>query len=129
MVDGADELEVVTNITALKNNDWQYLAKELNTLMTVIKKQQRSVNIIIEVELLDKEDITRCCDLYGVAGIDCLGISTGTHAYAPAFEKLRWVRSQLAEQVNVKVTGYNFDQATIDLYRQAGAARIGMLVK
>src|SRR5580698_3254624 len=33
MVDGVDELDMVINITALKNNDWQYLANEINAIL------------------------------------------------------------------------------------------------
>ncbi|RYY71786.1 MAG: 2-deoxyribose-5-phosphate aldolase [Chitinophagaceae bacterium] len=129
MIDGADELDVVINLTALKNNDWQYLAKELNTLLTVIRKQQKSINIIIESRWLDKEDITRCCDLYGAAGIDCLSLSTGMHDLTPGFDIVRAVRSQLAEAIPIKITGSSLDEATIDLYRQAGAKRISIFVK
>ncbi|RZL40691.1 MAG: 2-deoxyribose-5-phosphate aldolase, partial [Pedobacter sp.] len=129
MIDGADELEIVINITALKNNDWQYLAKELNTFMSIIRKQQRYINIIIETEYLDKEDITRCCDLYGVAGIDCLSLSTGTQLRSVSFDTVRLVRNQLAEPVDIKINSSNIDEASIDLYLQAGATRIGLLVK
>lgn len=129
MIDGADELDVVINITALKNSDWQYLAKELNTLLTVIRKQKKLINVIIEAEQLNTEDITRCCDLYGAAGVDCLSLSTGLQERLPSFETVRSVRSQLADAVSVKVTGKTMDQAAIDLYRQAGAQRISILVK
>jgi deoxyribose-phosphate aldolase len=129
MIDGADELDVVINITALKNNDWQYLAKELNTLLTVIRRQQKSVNIIIEAEWLNKEDITRCCDLYGAAGIDCLSLSTGFWERLPSFETVRSVRSQLADAVAIKINGRSLDPDAIALYSQAGANRIGLLVK
>jgi deoxyribose-phosphate aldolase len=129
IIDGADELDVVINITALKNNDWQYLAKELNTLLTVIRKQQKLITVTVEAEQLDKEDITRCCDLYGAAGIDCLSLSTGVQERLPSFEAVRMVRSQLADAVAIKISGRSLDKATIDLYRQAGAGRINILVK
>src|ERR1051326_9092205 len=35
IVDGADELDVVINLIALKNNDWNYLASEINNIMPV----------------------------------------------------------------------------------------------
>ncbi|RYY48610.1 MAG: 2-deoxyribose-5-phosphate aldolase [Chitinophagaceae bacterium] len=129
MVDGADELEVMINMTALKNNDWQYLAKELNTILTVVRKQQKRINIIVESEYLNAEEITRCCDLYGAAGIDCLSLSTGFHERLPAFETVRQFRSQLADAVQLKIAGASLDHAAIDLYRAAGADRIGLLVK
>ena len=129
MIDGADELEVVINITALKNNDWQYLAKELNTLLTIVRKQQKALTIVIESTILDKEDITRCCDLYGAAGVDCLSLSTGLQERLPSFETVRMVRAQLADAVSIKIVGQSMDQAAVDLYRQAGAERICLIVK
>lgn len=129
MIDGADELDIIINITALQNNDWQYLAKELNTLMTVVRKQQRFIDIIVESELLTKEDITRCCDLYGAAGIDSLVLSTGTQERLPSFDTVRLVRSQLADPVKIKLYAANVDAAAIELYKNAGIDRIGILVK
>lgn len=129
MIDGADELDIVINIIALKNHDWQYLAKELNTLMTVVRKQQRFFNIIIEAGSLSDEDLTRCCDLYGAAGIDCLVLSTGTGGQLPLFNQVRMVRRQLADKVGIKIYAANADAASVELYRDAGASRIGILVK
>src|SRR6476619_5171456 len=48
IIDGADELDVVANIAAIKNNDWQFLASEINTIMPIIHKQQKVIKIIIE---------------------------------------------------------------------------------
>ncbi|MEO8861133.1 MAG: 2-deoxyribose-5-phosphate aldolase, partial [Ginsengibacter sp.] len=33
MVDGADELDMVVNISAIKNNDWNFIANEINTIL------------------------------------------------------------------------------------------------
>jgi deoxyribose-phosphate aldolase len=129
IIDGADELEVVANITAIKNNDWQYLAKELNTLLTVVRKQQKQITIVLEAVQIDKEDITRCCDLYGAAGIDCLGLSTGFVDRLPSFETVRSVRHQLADAVSIKISGRSLDKTSIEDYRQAGADHINVLVK
>ena len=39
IVDGADELDVVINYTAIKNNDWQFVANEINHLTNIIKNK------------------------------------------------------------------------------------------
>src|SRR3982751_4654637 len=39
MVDGADELDMVINLIALKNNDWEYLANEINHIFSLGKQQ------------------------------------------------------------------------------------------
>jgi len=128
MVDGADELEVVVNITALKNNDWQYLAKEINTLLTIIRRQGKKVCFTIETILLTEEEISRCCDLYGVAGIDGIGVSTGIQNDLPSVQMVQAIRRQLADTVPVKITG-EITETTLAGYRQAGAERIVLLVK
>lgn len=129
MIDGADELEIVINITALKNNDWQYLAKEINTLLTIVRKQQKQLSFIIETNLLNEEELSRCCDLYGVAGIDCIGLSTGLEKELPFIETVQAVRRQLAAPIAIKITGAGIDEKISDAYREAGAARIGIFVK
>ncbi|MBC7935658.1 MAG: 2-deoxyribose-5-phosphate aldolase [Rhizobacter sp.] len=129
MVDGADELEIVVNIIALKNNDWQYLAKELNTLLAIIRKQQKQVCFVIEAKLLTAEELTRCCDLYGVAGIDCIALSTGLEKELPSIEMIKAGRRQLAERVAIKITGENISETTAQAYLAAGASRIGVFVK
>ena len=52
IVDGADELDIVINISAIKNNDWEYLANEINHLLPIIKQNNCGVKIIIESGIL-----------------------------------------------------------------------------
>ncbi len=43
IIDGADELDVVVNISAIKNNDWQFLANEINIIIPLIKNKNKIV--------------------------------------------------------------------------------------
>jgi deoxyribose-phosphate aldolase len=125
IVDGADELDVVINIAALKNNDWQYLAKELNTILPIIKGKQKIVKIIIESGLLSDEEIIKCCDLYGIAGVDFMKTSTGYAEVGATVHAVQLMRKHLADAVKIKASGgiktYSFAAALI----AAGADRIG----
>src|SRR3954468_15826209 len=40
MVDVSDELDVVVNILAIKNNDWQYISNEINHIIPVVKSKE-----------------------------------------------------------------------------------------
>src|ERR1700749_4751198 len=64
IIDGADELDIVINISAIKNNDWQFLANEINTMMPIIKNKNKAVKIIIESGILTDEEIIKCCTIY-----------------------------------------------------------------
>ncbi len=125
MVDGADELEVVINIAAIKNNDWQYLANELNTILPIIKRKQKGIKIIIETALLTEDEIIKCCDLYGIAGVNFIKTSTGYAERAVSIESVKLLRKHLADAVKINASGdilpFQFAKALID----AGADRIG----
>ncbi|MDD2793980.1 MAG: deoxyribose-phosphate aldolase, partial [Sediminibacterium sp.] len=92
IVDGADELDVVINISAIKNNDWEYLANEINHLMPVIKGKEKVIKVIIESGVLTDEEIIKCCELYGVAGIDYLKTSTGYAEKGASVEAVKLFR-------------------------------------
>jgi len=125
IVDGADELDIVINLIALKNNDWQYLANEINHLMPVIKSKGKVVKIIIESGVLTDDEIKKCCELYGTAGIDYLKTSTGYAEKGASVEAVELMRANLPAHVQIKASGgirtYAFAKALVD----AGATRLG----
>ncbi len=125
MIDGADELDMVINLIALKNNDWQYLANEINHVMQVVKSKGCVIKIIIESGLLTDDEIIKCCDLYGAAGIDYLKTSTGYAEKGATVEAVQLMRKHLADHVQIKASGgirtYEFAKQLID----AGATRLG----
>lgn len=125
IVDGADELDMVINISAIKNNDWQYLASEINAILPIVRKQQKLIKIIIETGILSEEEIIKCCDLYGAAGVDFLKTSTGYAEKGATIEAVTLLRKHLANSVQIKASGgiktYTFAKALI----AAGATRIG----
>lgn len=125
IIDGADELDVVVNISAIKNNDWQFLANEINTLMPIIRKQQKVIKIIIESGILTNSEIIKCCDLYGAAGVDFLKTSTGYAEVGATLEAVFLIRKHLINSIKIKASGgiksYTFAKQLID----AGADRLG----
>lgn len=125
MVDGADELDIVINLIALKNNDWEYLANEINHVMPVIKQQNKTVKIIIESGVLTDEEIIKCCGLYGASGIDFLKTSTGYAEVGATVKAVELMRSHLPASVQIKASGgirnYEFAKQLVE----AGATRLG----
>jgi deoxyribose-phosphate aldolase len=125
IIDGADELDVVINISAIKNNDWQYLASEINTLLPVVRSKGKLIKIIIESGVLTDDEIIRCCDLYGAAGVHFMKTSTGYAEKGATVEAVRLMRRHLSDKVRIKASGgiksYTFARELID----AGANRLG----
>ncbi len=125
IVDGADELDIVINLIALKNNDWQYLANEINHLIPVIKEKNKKVKIIIESGVLTDEEIIKCCELYGAAGIDYLKTSTGYAEKGASVHAVELFKKHLPDYVQIKASGgikdYEFARQLVN----AGATRLG----
>ncbi len=125
MVDGADELDVVANISAIKNGDWSAIADEINHILPIIRSKNKLVKIIIESGVLTDDEIIKCCDIYGIAGIDYLKTSTGYAEKGASVEAVKLFRKHLPDQVQIKASGGIRDYATAKLMIDAGATRIG----
>lgn len=125
IVDGVDELDIVVNIVAIKNNDWQLLSNEINHIMPVVKSKGKVIKIIIESGVLTNDEILKCCELYGAAGIDYLKTSTGYSETGATVEVVKTMRQNLPVHVQIKASGgirtYAFAKELVD----AGATRLG----
>jgi deoxyribose-phosphate aldolase len=125
IIDGADELDIVINISAIKNNDWQFLANEINTMMPIIKNKNKVVKIIIESGILTDDEIIKCCTVYAAAGVDFMKTSTGYAEKGASVHAVELMRSHLDTNIQIKASGgiksYTFAKQLID----AGATRIG----
>ena len=125
IIDGADELDVVINISAIKNNDWQFLANEINAILPIIKNKNKIIKVIIESGILTEEEIIKCCDLYGAAGVDFMKTSTGYAEKGASLEAVKLMRKHLADNVLIKASGGIKNFIFANQLIQAGANRIG----
>lgn len=125
IVDGADELDLVINISAIKNNDWEYLEKEIAHIMYIIREKKKVIKIIIESGILLEEEIVKCCQLYAKYGVDFMKTSTGYAERGATLEAVRLMRANLPANIQIKASGgirtFVFAKELID----AGATRIG----
>ena len=125
IVDGADELDMVISLIALKNNDWEYLANEINHVIPVVKQKNKVIKIIIESGVLTNEEIIRCCELYGAAGVDFMKTSTGYADKGATLDAVKLMRAHLPEQVQIKASGGIKTYAFAKELVEAGATRLG----
>jgi deoxyribose-phosphate aldolase len=125
IVDGVDELDVVINISAIKNNDWLYLADEINHIMPIIRSKDKVIKIIIESGVLTDGEIIKCCEIYGLAGIDYLKTSTGYAEKGATIEAVNLFRFHLPANIQIKASGGIRDYAFAKQLIDAGATRLG----
>lgn len=125
IVDGADELDMVVNISAIKNGDWNFIANEINTVMPIVKNKNKILKVIIESGVLTDDEIIKCCDIYGAAGVDYVKTSTGFAEKGASIHAVKLIRAHLADSIKIKASGgirsYSFAKELIN----AGANRLG----
>jgi deoxyribose-phosphate aldolase len=125
LADGADELDVVINLVALKAGDWSGLEAEMRALTGPIHGAGRVVKVIIESGVLTDEEIIRCCELYGGLGVDFLKTSTGYAERGATVEAVRLMRAYLPSNVRIKASGGIRTYALARQLIDAGADRLG----
>lgn len=121
--DGADELDIVMNISAFKSGLLEYVAEELKALSRNTEGYTRKV--IIETAYLSIDEIKRALELVIDAGMEFVKTSTG---YAPegAKEKDVELLVKLAKgQIKVKASGGIKTKEQAQRFLKIGAERIG----
>ena len=125
LADGADELDVIINLIALKNGDWGSLEEEMRLLTSRIHQDGKMVKVIIESGILQEEEIVRCCAVYSRVGVDFLKTSTGYAEKGATVEAVQLMRRHLPPEIRIKASGgirqYDFARQLIE----AGADRLG----
>jgi len=123
--DGADEMDVVINLVALRGKAWAYLESEVKYLVQSVHKNERLIKIIIESGILTDEEIIQCCDFYAKAGVDFVKTSTGYAEKGASLEAVQLMRKTLPSSIRIKASGgirnYQFAKQLIG----AGADRLG----
>jgi deoxyribose-phosphate aldolase len=90
-----------------------------------VRSKGKVLKIIIESGILTDEEIIRCCELYGVAGIDYLKTSTGYAEKGASVEAVQLFRKHLPANVQIKASGGIRDYAFAKQLVDAGATRLG----
>lgn len=125
IIDEADELDMVANILAIRNGDWDYVEKEIGTMMPLVRNKQKVIKVIIESGILLEEEIIKCCGLYAKYGVDFVKTSTGYAEKGASVEAVALMRKHLPANIQIKASGgirtFAFAQELIT----AGATRIG----
>lgn len=130
VADGANEIDMVANISAIKSGNEAVLNEELKAVQAAIKKAAANpsdvaLKVIIESGILTDDEIIMCCKLYGAGGIDYLKTSTGYAESGASVHAVRLFRKNLPASVKIKASGGIRTYATTVEMIEAGADRIG----
>lgn len=122
---GADEVDMVIDLGALKSGDWKHLEEEITTCLKPIYAAGKVIKVIVESGILTANELRACCELYSKYEIDYMKTSTGFADKGVTVEAVKLMRTHLPQRIGIKASGgirsYRFAMDLIE----AGAARLG----
>ncbi|MEM7754430.1 MAG: deoxyribose-phosphate aldolase [Planctomycetota bacterium] len=123
--DGAVELDVVVNRSAVRSGRWEYVSDELRSLIQPTHEAEAKVKVIFETCDLSDDEIRRLCEVCGEVGADWVKTSTGFGSAGATEHHVKLMREASPDAVQVKASGGVRDLATLLRYRELGVTRIG----
>ena len=120
---GADEVDMVINIGAMKAGD--YRTVELDIISVVRAAGESVVKVIIETCYLSEDEKRRACELALSAGAHFVKTSTGFGSGGATVDDVRLMRETIGDRLRIKAAGgiRTYEDALAML--EAGADRIG----
>ncbi len=123
---GAREIDMVMNIGALKSGDYDFVFKDIQTVLHAVRRCRGSVlKVIINTPYLTHEEKVDAAGIVKRAGADFVKTSTGFGPGGATIEDVKLIRAVVGTRMGVKAAGgiRTLEQVT-DLL-EAGADRIG----
>ena len=123
MNDGADEIDMVINIGALKDGDYDYVLSDIKGVRETCT--DITLKVIIETCLLNDEEKRQACVIAEKAGADFVKTSTGFSTGGAKTEDVAIMRDTVGDRLGVKASGgiHTYDEAMSMI--NAGADRLG----
>ena len=124
--DGADEIDMVINVSAIKNKDYDFVLDDIKTVKSAC--QDKPLKVILETDLLEKDEIKKACELCVEARADFVKTSTGfvKNGVGSKAEDVKLMYETVSPfGLKVKASGGIRDKESALKMLEAGAERLG----
>jgi deoxyribose-phosphate aldolase len=120
---GADEIDMVINVSALRSKDYNYVLEDISAVREVTKG--KILKVIIETAYLNEEEKIKACELAKEAKADFVKTSTGFAPTGATVEDVSLMRKIVGLDMGVKASGGIRTIEDVLKMIKAGANRIG----
>ncbi len=124
--DGADEIDMVLNVSKLKDKDYDFIINDIKTVKTACK--DKPLKVILETDLLSKDEIKKACELCIEAKANFVKTSTGfvKNGVGAKAEDVKLMFDTVSPYgLKVKASGGIRDKEAALKMLEAGAERLG----
>lgn len=102
---GADEVDVVLNISAMKSRSWDYVEKEVKAIAELARSLGLTSKFIIETSYLSREEIEKASRIIAGSGGDYIKTNTGFGSRGVSLEDVIIIRKAVGSGVGIKAAG------------------------
>lgn len=121
--EGADEIDMVISIAALKSGLFDYVRDEIGLLRQACA--DKVLKVIVETSLLTEEEKIRMCEIVTDARADYIKTSTGFASGGAELSDIELFKTHIGPDVKIKAAGGIRDPETAWRFIEAGVSRIG----
>lgn len=122
--DGADEIDMVINIGAVKNGDYEYVKNEIEDIMAAI--DGKTLKVIIETCYLTEEEIGKLTDICNETYVNFIKTSTGYGTRGVILDDIDIINNHKNDILEVKASGGIRSIEMIENLIDKGVTRIGI---
>jgi deoxyribose-phosphate aldolase len=122
--EGADEIDAVLNICAIKNEDWGFVKNEIDSLVLGTHMKGKVIKLILETAQLTHSEIEKVCAIALDFKPNYLKTSSGFSGGA-TLDAVQTMLSVVGENIDIKASGGIKDLATFMQFKELGVKRIG----
>lgn len=123
LLDGADEIDMVINITDVKNGDYQKVEDEIALLKEACG--DKVLKVIIETCYLAEDEKIAMCKAVTNAKADYIKTSTGFGTVGATMEDVLLMKENIGPAVKIKAAGGIRTKEAMEQFLEAGCERIG----
>ena len=124
VADGADEVDMVLNVGAMKSKNYKYVEDDIRMVVESLPKGI-CVKVILETCYLTKDEIRLASEISMKAGANFVKTSTGFGTGGATVEDVKIMKSVVGRKLEVKASGAVRDFETAKAMIEAGATRLG----
>ncbi|MDD6323396.1 MAG: deoxyribose-phosphate aldolase [Bacilli bacterium] len=120
---GADEIDMVINVGALKDKDYDYVKNEIEEVRDNI--DGKTLKVIIETSLLDKDEIKKMTEICNETFVNFIKTNTGFGSRGVSLDDVKIINKYKSELLGIKASGGIKSFKFMNELIEAGASRIG----
>ncbi len=123
---GADEIDMVINVAALKDKNYEYVRHEIKEIYTAVNWHNKILKVIIENAYLTDDEKRKVCEICKEIGVDFVKTSTGFAPTGATATDVKLMKKVVGNICKIKAAGGIKNKSDVDALYEAGARRFGV---